>query len=155
VWANSEGFPYGVQAVKVFGQLLYSFPSTAAAEAAFNATALLRDALLANFASSTTANFAAAFPGTTVNCQAFISSASTAGSNATQTSSSFTGAAWQYGGAVDGASIDTAIGGVSLTPLQGALAQLITVIGPPDPLLTDDEDIDGPGLLGIDVRPVL
>jgi hypothetical protein len=137
VWADNEGTPADVQDVKVFGQLVYTFTSVPqVGSAVWNATYAARDALVKDVTANAATLFASAFPGTAVNCRADLSSGPTAASNLTQISASWTGALWNEGSPVPGAGINTSIGGVAVTPLLGAMAQLLTVI------------IDGPWLDG-------
>jgi hypothetical protein len=129
-----------VQDVKVFGQLVYTFTSIPEVDGAvWNATYDKRDALVADVTANAATLFASAFPGTAVNCHADLSSASTASSNATQTAASSGGSAWAD--PVEGDLIDPNTGGVALTPLEGAMAQLVTVLEGDNGLM---------GILGID-----
>jgi hypothetical protein len=63
-------------AVKVFGQLVYTFTATPEENGSLiNATIISRDALVAAFTANTPTLFASAFPGTSLNCDASLSSA--------------------------------------------------------------------------------
>jgi hypothetical protein len=121
--------------VKVFGQLIYTFSSVPAVNSAiWNSTYFLRDALVKDVTANASAIFASAFPGTSTNCHADISSGPTASSNATQTAASSGLVHFNTTPAVTGASINPDVGGVATTPLQGAIAQLVTVLkGQDDP----------------------